>query len=386
MSRDAQRYGDVAVLFHWLIAMLIIGLLAIGKYMVSLDDTDPVRFALTQWHKSFGLTVLLLSALRLLWRFIHSPPPEPESIARWQQRAAAIAHFALYALMFILPVTGWIMVSASPLDIDTVLFKVIPVPHLPPFADLPGKAAIAENFHDYHEIASGILIVILLAHIGAAFKHHFIDQDEVMIRMLPTWSSVAFRTKFMALAALIGGISLAIALFSQSNRQAALLAAGDSDVSFIADVAGTGTPGVFTQTEVNAAIDQTNPENSSLSAIVQTASVQSDNTQVEGSLPSTEWLNSAAFPEATFKAGSFSKGEESALLVDGELTIKDITRPVSFELIIEQEDSKLIARGEFDIDRREFNAGMQSQSSEDNVGFMVTIRFRFDISDTPPAQ
>ena len=65
----SQRYGDIAVIFHWVIALLIIGLLVIGKYMTSLEENDPVRFVLTQWHKSFGITVLILSVLRLLWRF-----------------------------------------------------------------------------------------------------------------------------------------------------------------------------------------------------------------------------------------------------------------------------------------------------------------------------
>lgn len=126
------RYGDIAIIFHWLIALLIIGLLVIGKYMTGLEENDPVRYELTQWHKSFGIAVLLLSVSRLAWRFTHKPPPEPASLPRWQKHVSGLVHLALYALMLALPITGWIMVSASPLNIDTVLFGVIPWPHLPP--------------------------------------------------------------------------------------------------------------------------------------------------------------------------------------------------------------------------------------------------------------
>ena len=100
------RYGDTAIIFHWLIAFLIIGLLAIGKYMTGLAENDPIRFELTQWHKSFGIAVLLLSIFRLVWRSIHKPPAEPESLPAWQKRVSSLVHWILYALMLILPITA----------------------------------------------------------------------------------------------------------------------------------------------------------------------------------------------------------------------------------------------------------------------------------------
>jgi len=90
------RYGDTAVIFHWLIAVFIIGLLVVGKYMTGLAENDPIRFELTQWHKSFGIVVLLLSVLRIVWRLSHKPPPEPESIALWQQRAALASSISFF--------------------------------------------------------------------------------------------------------------------------------------------------------------------------------------------------------------------------------------------------------------------------------------------------
>ena len=378
----SQRYGDVAVIFHWLIAFLIIGLLAVGKYMTSLEPDDPVRFQLTQWHKSFGLTVLFLSVLRLLWRFTHRPPADLASIPSWQQSIAGIAHTLLYLLLFALPITGWIMSSASPLNIDTVLFNVITIPHLPPFDQLPNKAQIAEAFHEYHELASHILIAILLAHIGAALKHHIIDKDVTLVRMLPDWASDSFKTKIAALTFAIGGSTVALMLYAASSNQAALLAAGDSEVSFIADVSGDLTPGIFSDSSVTASIDTENPGNSSIIAVVTTASLSSGNPQVAGSLPDTEWFDVAGHPEARFESTAIIGNDDGTLSVDGNLTIKTNTQSVSFIMTLSEEEGAQVARGEFVIDRRDFDVGMESQGTDEYVGYDVTVQFRFDIGQS----
>lgn len=380
-----QRYGDVAVIFHWLIALLIIGLLAIGKYMGSLDENDPIRYALTQWHKSFGITVLLLSVLRLLWRFTHKPPPELDSIPGWQQKAASGAHALLYILIIAIPMTGWIMVSASPLNLDTVLFNVIEWPHLPPFASLENREEIAHAFHEYHELAANLLILILLAHIGAALKHHWVDKDATLLRMMPEKGSSSFRRKSAVLAtALVAAIG-ALYLSANADNQAALLAAGDSEVSFIADVTGEQTPGRFTDTAVEALINEADPAASSIVARVQTASVSSENMQVAGSLPEPEWFDVEAHPEALFESTSVTRADntdDGKLQVTGNLTIKETTQEVSFPMTLSEEDGKRVARGEFTIDRREFLIGLDSQEGDDFVGYPVVIKFRFDIASS----
>ena len=384
MSRTAeQRYGDVAVIFHWLIAFFIIGLLVVGKFMTHYyEENDPIRFQLTQWHKSFGLTVLFLSVLRLIWRLTHRPPAEVASIPRWQQLIAGFVHLLLYALMLALPITGWIMSSASPLNIDTVLFNVITIPHIPPFADLPNKADIAAAFHDYHELAGNLLILLLLAHVGAALKHHLIDKDVVLVRMLPDWKSPSFKDATGALVLGIMGISLALYLYTFTDNQAALLSAGDSEVSFIADVTGDNTPGTFADSQVTASIDTQNPANSSIIAVVNTASLSSNNSQVEGSLPDAEWFDVQGHPEARFESTQISSNADGSLQVAGNLTIKTTTEAVNFPMSLTDEDGIQVARGEFIIDRRRFDIGMQSQESDDFVGFEVTVRFRFDMGES----
>lgn len=375
-----RRYSDVAVLFHWLIAFFIIGLLAIGKYMVGLEENDPMRFALTQWHKSFGLTVLLLSVLRLVWRFIHRPPPDDASIPEWQKSAAHVAHNVLYALMFILPISGWMMVSASPLNINTVLFDVITIPHLPLFDQLDNKQQVEGWLVQIHEIAGGVLILILLAHMGAALKHHFIDKDTVLVRMLPDWSSSSFKVRLSAMVLAVAGAGAGLYLYADSSNQAALLAAGDSEVSFIAEVTGESTAGVFTNSEVIATIDQNSPSNSSIIATVQSASISSDNSQLESTLPDSEWFDVEQHPQARFESTGIESSTDDTLQVTGNLTIKATTQEISFPMTLSVEEEKQVARGQFVINRRDFNIGMISQESEDFVTHNVTVKFRFDIS------
>lgn len=375
------RYGDTAVIFHWLIAVFIIGLLVVGKYMTGLAENDPIRFELTQWHKSFGIVVLLLSVLRIVWRLLHKPPPEPESIARWQQLAASFVHILLYVLMLALPITGWIMVSTSPLNIDTVLFGAIPWPHLP-ITDLPNKEAIAADFHQYHEYAGMALIVLLLAHVGAALKHHLIDKDGVLMRMLPEIKGTRFIAKAACVATILGVSAALLTWVNAKQSQVAILAAGESEISFIADI-GQPSPGLFTEAEVIASINESDIASSSISAVVQTASVTSSDFEVASSLPDEEWFDVSNYPEATFQSTLIEKGPDDNVLVTGDLTLKSTTQSVNFPMSITVEDDKQVARGEFSVDRREFSIGMDSHADDEYVGFDVIIRFRFEIISSP---
>lgn len=376
------RYGDVAMLFHWLIALCIIGLIIVGKYMGGLEKDDPTRFLLTQWHKSFGISVLILAVLRIAWRFTHRPPPEPDGLPLWQKMAAGGTHLLLYVLMLALPITGWIMVSASPLNIDTMLFKVIPWPHFPGLTDLSNREDIAHHFHDYHHLAGTALIVLLLAHVGAALKHHFVDKDTIMLRMVPQRKSESFRFKLIGLLFVFGCSGAVLNhLYEKAQRQSVVISAGASEVSFVADVTGEETVGLFAKSLVEAQIDENTPGNSRITARVNTATISSANYQIAGSLPEPEWFDVITHPEALFESTDIQAGDEGVLNVTGNLTLKSTTKAVSFPMQLADEEEKRVARGEFTIDRRDFDIGLNSQANDDYVGFMVVIKFRFDVSN-----
>ncbi len=180
-SNAPTRYGTVAMTLHWLIALAIVGMLIVGKYMADLPNTDPNKFALFQLHKSFGITILTLTVLRIGWRLTHPVPALPPGMPAWQRWGAHISHYGLYALMLAIPLSGWAMVSASTLGIPTLLFGAVELPSLPITPDRETHEALEET----HELLGNIMIGLLILHVVAALKHHFVDRDTVLRRMLP---------------------------------------------------------------------------------------------------------------------------------------------------------------------------------------------------------
>ena len=177
-------YDPVARALHWLIALAIIGMLPLGWIMESLPNGAD-KFALFQLHKSIGITILLLALLRLIWRWRHPPPPLPEHMPGWEKTAAHAGHVLLYMLMIGMPLVGWVIVSASPLNLPTILYGVIPWPHLPILPDLDNKKEIGHMAAKVHAYLAWVIVVVAVLHIAAAWKHHLINRDDVLTRMAP---------------------------------------------------------------------------------------------------------------------------------------------------------------------------------------------------------
>lgn len=185
-----MSYSRVAILLHWTIAALIITVLTLGLIMSQEGWVpDPVRFSLYQWHKSIGITILLLSLVRLWWRLQHTPPAMPAGMKRYEQLAARITHGAFYVLMIGLPIGGWLIVSASTLGIPTLLYGFLPWPHLPMPENMELRKAIGDTAKEAHETGAYLLMALLALHIGVALKHHFWNKDEVLLRMAPFFKS-----------------------------------------------------------------------------------------------------------------------------------------------------------------------------------------------------
>lgn len=176
LPSDAGRYGGVAMALHWLLALLIIASFGVGLYMSDLP-MSPARLKLFNWHKWAGVTILALSLLRLVWRLTHRPPPDVPG-PRWQQRAAHATHWALYALFILVPLAGWAYSSAA--GFPVVWLGVLP---LPDFVS-PDKA-LADVMKQRHAVLAWALGALVVLHIAAALKHHFVDRDGLLDRMRP---------------------------------------------------------------------------------------------------------------------------------------------------------------------------------------------------------
>ncbi len=186
MTRQS-RYNTVAMALHWLIAVLLISNIGIAWYFNTLSRTASI--GPVQLHKSIGITILLLSLLRLAWRFISPPPPLPASVTGWERVAAGTVYVLFYGVMIGMPLSGWAMSSASPLIhvFPITLYKVIPWPAIGPLTTLP--PAQMKQAHDIFETLHGLgakmAYGLIVLHVLAALRHQFIKRDGVVARMIP---------------------------------------------------------------------------------------------------------------------------------------------------------------------------------------------------------
>ncbi len=175
------RYGSTAITLHWLMAVALVGMFAVGLYMTGLPFSLQ-RLKLYNWHKWAGVIVLVLATLRLLWRLTHRPPALPRELASampgWQHVAHHGAHTLLYALFFIVPLVGWAYSSAAGFPI--VFLGVLPLPSF-----VPVNPALAEALKPLHWITAYTLAALVALHVAAVAKHQLIDRDGLLRRMLP---------------------------------------------------------------------------------------------------------------------------------------------------------------------------------------------------------
>lgn len=172
-----DRYSTVAIVLHWIIAAAIVVQILLAWRMDDLHT--PLGFALTQLHKSVGITILVLSLARLGWR-LANPPPPMMGLTGWERGLAHLTHWGFYVIMIGMPLTGWIMVSASRIAIPTLLYGVIPWPHLPGIAGLaPAAKGVWRDFgKESHEwLAYGAYLLIGL-HVAGALKHQLFDREQ----------------------------------------------------------------------------------------------------------------------------------------------------------------------------------------------------------------
>ncbi len=176
VSRDTAHYTRVAIWLHWIIAALVLFNLLSGIG----HDWAPKGLPLIPWHKAVGILVLFLSLARLAWRLTHRPPPLPV-MPRWQVGVAHGLHWLFYLLIIAMPLSGWWFSSAGVKLRPLTFFNLFDIPYLPvtrgPEAGAP--------FHAFHEYAGWIMAALVVLHIAAALKHHFVDRDRTLARMLP---------------------------------------------------------------------------------------------------------------------------------------------------------------------------------------------------------
>jgi cytochrome b561 len=172
----SETYNRGAIALHWLTAALIVTNLLLGLSMVALP-ISPRKLHWYLFHKSIGITIFLLTSLRVAWRAVR-PHPAPVPMPRWQRRSAAVSHALLYVLLFVIPISGWLYSSAT--GVQVVYLGIVPLP------DLVGKdRALGDALRIVHVSLNALLFVVVSVHVVAAIRHHVVDHDPVLARMLP---------------------------------------------------------------------------------------------------------------------------------------------------------------------------------------------------------
>jgi cytochrome b561 len=184
---DARRYNTVAMTLHWLIAILIAANIGLAWYFNTLHGSS--KLDLIQIHKPIGITVLVLSVVRLAWRFISPPPPLPTSLPRWERMAAYTVYGLFYVVMIGMPLTGWAMVSASKLIAvyPISFFNLFHWPAIGPLTTLPGPQMHQAHhlFETAHGLGANLAYALIVLHVAAALRHQFVKRDEVFASMFP---------------------------------------------------------------------------------------------------------------------------------------------------------------------------------------------------------
>ena len=169
-------YTRTAIALHWLTLALIATGFTLGRWMVDLPIA-PQTLRVYAYHKWIGITVFLVTLARLAWRFAHPVPP-PAGMPAWQRRAAVASHASLYVLMLAIPVSGWMFSSAS--GVQVVYLGIVPLPNL-----IAKDHEVAAVLRSVHFALNFTLLALVLVHAGAALRHHFVERDRVLLRMLP---------------------------------------------------------------------------------------------------------------------------------------------------------------------------------------------------------
>lgn len=367
----AARYPAPLVLLHWLIAILIVGMLGSGLLVGSELLPKLQTFQLIQWHKAFGVAVLLLVSLRVLvrlWAMVAGKvPPLPAAFKPWEMQAAHLGHLGLYAAMVLLPLSGWVMVSSSPYGLPTLLWGSVAWPHLPGLAGIAWVNGLAKESHEL--LAYGMLVLLAL-HGGAVAKHWYVDKLNLLPRV---WFAV------LALLVLIAPAVQAAPYQLDMTK---------SKVTFRGTHAGAQFQGTFGQWAAVIDWNPADPTQSTLQATFTTASAKTGNPTYDGTLPTADWLNVEKFPTAAFTSTAVTKGAKTnTYTARGNLTLRGVTQPANLTftlaLVPGRTDGALRALGALQVDRLAFGLGAQSDPTAEWVSRNILIQL--DVTGTPSA-
>jgi cytochrome b561/polyisoprenoid-binding protein YceI len=415
----AQRYAVGAIILHWVIALAIVTQIVLAGRMGG--KPTPESFAVTQLHKSIGITILLLSLVRLGWRLINPPPPEPATLAPWERVLSQVVHWGFYGVMIFMPLTGWLMVSASRIEIPTLLYGVVHWPDIPGIAGL--APAAKKTWHTIgltgHGLIANLIWGLLALHVAGALKHQLLSRDEpILARMAPgavpgRW----WEPRLILIAAAFLGV-IAFGRLVQPPRPAMgpppaaaapaepapapvpvaatpsaapadtvpaatppaatgatpwKVAAG-SKLTFATSWGGDPIAGRFDSWHADVVFGPDALDKSKVSVSIDMTSARTGDAQRDASLPSGDWFDAAAHPKAVFTATKFEKTGADRYVAHGSLSLRGVTKPLDLPFKLTITGDKARVTGEASLDRTVFGVGQGEFTATDQIPAKVSVR------------
>ncbi len=395
--RNTQdRYGAVAKGFHWTIGLLILGLLALGLYMANADLAPPVRLPLYFYHKSFGIVVLTLAVLRLGWRFVNARPAALPQHKSWEKILARLVHGFLYVAMLGMPLSGWVMSSAKGYGVS--VFGLFTLPNI-----VPENQAIFRAAANFHETAAYILMGLLVLHVAGALKHHFMDHDNTLRRMLPGAGLLLIPLAAGALV-LAGGhptrAQAPTAAEAPCNGVVPqwFIVPEKSTLTFEGTQMGAPFTGRFARFDGQIFFDPDHLCGSSADVTIDMKSADTKSSERDSYLPAADWFDTASFPESKFRTvkieaarDAAGKPEPGRYIAHGTLTLKGVALPVDlpFSLSFSGGDAtgsrSVKMDGTATLQRLDFKVGTGQWADTKSVDNRVTVTVSIEALDRPAA-
>ena len=404
LKNTSQSWGTVSQSLHWLIALLIFLALVLG-YVAHEMDNSPEKARLFILHKSIGITVLLLVVLRFAWKLFARQPSVATGIGLHNERLARLGHLGLYALMFALPMTGWIVNTAA--NVPFKWMNILPVP------DLPGVQGswryLASVIHWYLSI---LLLLMVIGHGGMAVIHHIRHKSNVLVRMLPSIKPSLFGFGFcVVFAALI--VAALQSIQPKALKPAALIAEPlleqvseqvahssvlvddsgpktemqwviqqDSTLAFVGAYDDVPFDGEFKQFSGAIYFDPEKPTLGYFDVTIDTGSVTTYTDDWDSSLPDEDWFFTVRYPQAIYKASRFKRAADG-YVAQGVLSLKGMTKPVPLHFSWDGTGDQATLSGSATVKRTDFNIGIGEWAADDTIGFDVQINVNLTLKRQP---
>ncbi len=347
-----KRYNWAAITLHWVMALSFFAQLTLGFVMTMATLNKVQEFQIYQWHKSLGVLLLLAFFLRFAIRLFTQHPALPTTLAPWEKWLADAVHKALYLWMLLLPLTGWLMVSSSPLGLPTFVFGWFEWPHIP---GVTGNLAV-ENFAKVsHTWLAYSFIVLIGLHIAGTFKHLIIDKVNILPRM--------------GIGRMLIVLCLTITPVMAADYKVDPVS---SKIEFSGVNSGTPFKGTFEKWDAIIHFDPKDLQESKISVVIDMASAKTGNAMYDGTLPSIDWFDVKTYPKAQFESQTIVKNDDGSYLMQGTLKIREKSIPVKFSFSL---DLSTPVKTVFSItlDRLAFDIGKVSDAKGDYVSKEIKI-------------